>query len=91
MDRSWDDFVRECLSGQAPATQSDRGWFALWERFDESRVSPACTNFYSDIRSVANAFHRRMLEASDAARRAGLYPGVCRDIRHRYRVDSPDW
>jgi hypothetical protein len=32
-----------------------------------------------------------MTEAADAARRAGVFPGEARDIRHRYRLDSPDW
>ena len=40
LDASWTDFVADCLAGRAPSTRSDRGWYALWERFDDTKVSP---------------------------------------------------
>ena len=53
LDASWTDFVTDCLSGRAPSTRSDRGWYVLWERFDESKVSPACTRFFADFKMAA--------------------------------------
>ncbi len=91
LDRSWDDFVAECLDKKAPSTRGDRGWFALWERFDEARVSPACVRFYADFKFAANDFNSRMIEAADRARRGGVYPGVCRELRHRHRIDWAEW
>ena len=91
LDASWTDFVTDCLSGRAPSTRSDRGWFALWERFDDTKVSPACTRFFADFKMAAREFERRMTEAADRARAAGVYPGVCRQLRQRHRLDSPDW
>ncbi len=91
LDRSWTDFVADCLSGRAPATRSDRGWYALWERFDDTKVSPSCARFSADFKAAAREFEQRMTDAADAARRVGVYPGVCRQLRQRHRLDSPDW
>ena len=91
LDASWTDFVTDCLSGRAPSTRSDRAWYALWERFDDSKVSPACTRFVADFKIASREFERRMTEAADRARAAGVYPGVCRQLRQRHRLDSPDW
>jgi S1-C subfamily serine protease len=91
LDASWTDFVTDCLSGRAPSTRGDRGWYALWERFDETKVSPACTRFFADFKMASKEFERRMTEAADRARAAGVYPGVCRQLRQRHRLDSPEW
>jgi S1-C subfamily serine protease len=91
LDASWRDFVADCLAGKAPATRSDRGWYALWEKFDDAAVSPACVRFVTDFKVAAREFEQRMTDAADRARRAGVYPGVCRQLRHRHRLDSPDW
>jgi len=91
IDRSWADLRAQCMSGPAPHARGDREWFVIWEGFDENRVSPGCSNYYGDLANTAKGFERRMSEASDAARRAGVFPGEARDIRHRYRLDSPDW
>ena len=64
-------------------------WFAIWEGFDE-KVSAGCSNYYADLKH-RGGFRRLMSDAADAARRAGVFPGEARDIRHRYRLDSPDW
>jgi hypothetical protein len=91
LDESWDEFVPDCLSGRAPSARGDRAWFVLWERFDTSTVSPACTRFYANFQAAAVDFQRAMAQANDQARQQGVYPGVCREIRRRYRLDSPDW
>ena len=91
LDRSWTDFVRDCLGGRAPTTRGDRGWFALFGRFDDSAIAPGCVRFYADFKFAAQQFNERMTEAAEGARRAGVYPGVCRTLRQRYRVDWSDW
>ncbi len=91
IDRSWETLVGQCLSGRGPSAHGDRDWFAIWEGFDDSKVSAGCSDYYSDLKAAALMFRRRMGEAADAARRAGVYPGQARDIRHQYRVDSPEW
>ena len=91
LDHSWTDFVADCLSGRAPSTRSDRGWYALWEKFDDSKVSAACTRFLVDFKGAAREFEHRMTEAADRARASGVYPGVCRKLRQRHRLDFADW
>jgi S1-C subfamily serine protease len=91
LDRSWTDFVADCLAGRPPSTRSDRGWYALWEKFDDSKVAPACTRFLVDFRTAAREFEHRMTEAADRARASGVYPGVCRQLRQRHRLDFSDW
>ena len=91
LDDSWADFVRSCLDGKAPFTRSDRGWYALWEKFDDSRVSPSCVRFYTDFKIASREFQQRMVDAADQARQQGVYPGVCRQLRAKHRLDSPDW
>lgn len=91
LDGSWDDFVKDCLGGKAPFTRSDRGWYALWEKFDDARVSPACTRFVADFKVAARAFERRMTDAADEARRQGVYPGAARQLRAKHKLDSPGW
>ena len=91
IDRSWSDLRAQCMAGPAPHARGDREWFVIWEGFDENRVSAGCSNYYADLANTARGFQRRMSDAADAARRAGVFPGEARDIRHRYRLDSPDW
>jgi S1-C subfamily serine protease len=91
LDQSWTDFVADCLAGHAPSTRGDRGWYALWEKFDDTKVSPACTRFFVDFKTAAREFERRMTEAADRARMVGVYPGVCRQLRQRHRLDFADW
>jgi len=91
IDRSWETLVGQCLSGRGPSSHGDRDWFAIWEGFDDSKVSAGCSDYYGDLKAAALMFRRRMGEAADAARRAGVYPGQARDIRHQYRIDSPEW
>jgi S1-C subfamily serine protease len=91
LDASWTDFTTDCLGGRAPATRSDRGWYALWEKFDDSKVAASCMRFLTDFQLAAREFAARMTEAADRARVAGVYPGVCRQLRQRHRLDSPEW
>ena len=84
IDRSWETLVGQCLSGRGPSSHGDRDWFAIWEGFDDSKVSAGCSDYYGDLKAAALMFRRRMGDAADSARRAGVYPGQARDIRHQY-------
>jgi S1-C subfamily serine protease len=91
LDRSWETLASQCLSGRAPSTHGDRDWFVIWEGFDDTKVGAGCSDYYSDLKAAALKFRRVMADAADNARRAGVYPGQARDIRHQYRLDSPEW
>jgi hypothetical protein len=91
LDRSWGDLVAQCTSGRLPEARGERGWFLIWEGFDETRIARDCGSYFAEFKSAAQSFERRMTEGIDLARRGGVYPGEARDIRHRYHLDSPDW
>ena len=54
-------------------------------------VGGCSSDYYGDLKAAALKFRRPTSDAADSARRAGVYPGQARDIRHQYRLDSPDW
>jgi len=91
IDRSWETLLGQCLSGRGPSSHGDRDWFVIWQGFEDSKVSPGCSDYYGDLKAAATKFRRLMSDAADSARRAGVYPGQARDIRHQYRLDSPEW
>jgi S1-C subfamily serine protease len=91
LDRSWESLTSQCLSGRSPSSHGDRGWFVIWESFDDTKVGAGCTDYYRDLKDAALKFRRIMADAADHARRQGVYPGQARDIRHQYRLDSPEW
>jgi hypothetical protein len=86
LDGEWTRFVRSCLA-RSPRANGERGWFAMWDRdFDAIPMNPGCANFYRDYRQAADAVRARVVEADEAARRAGVYPGTRRALRARYRL-----
>ena len=91
LDRSWQEITSKCMSGSAPSTSGDRDWFVLWERFDDNLVSPACSSYYGSFKAAAAEFREKMEEAAEIARHGGMYPGECRDARHRNHVDWSNW
>ena len=91
LDRSWHEITSKCVSGSIPSTGGDREWFVIWERFDENRVSQACNSYYTNFKAAADEFRGKMAEAAEIARRGGMYPGECRDVRHRNHVDWSEW
>jgi hypothetical protein len=45
----------------------------------------------AQIRANAEAIKRLSLNADEDARRAGVLPGVRRDLRQKYRLDCRGW
>src|SRR4029079_4782692 len=75
IDRSWETLVGQCLSGRGPSSHGDRDWFAIWEGFDDGKVSAGCSDHYRDLRPAALISRARRGGPAAAARRAGVYPG----------------
>lgn len=91
LDAHWERFTRSCVSERARSS-GDRAWFAIWDsRFGSAAVAPSCGDFYEQLRTAADEVRRRMAEAEESARRAGVYPGVRRSIRSQYRLDWDGW
>jgi len=90
-DAEWSRFASAC-SARVTGVAFDREWFALYEpRTIRMPISPECEDARAQFRAAAEAFCARMADLDDAARRAGVYPGVQREIRSRLRLEYSGW
>ena len=91
-DDFWDRYKASCLGGQRPGGSYDREWFSVYEnRVPDGRGVPGCARWLGDLNEMAGRVRAAMKEAEEAARRLGVYPGVRRDLRRRYRLDWRGW
>ncbi len=94
IDDNWGRFKASCYGGTAPGGPSsfDREWFVLFEPQGLSgTVAPGCGAFFSDLRLNASTVRDAVLKAEEAARQAGVYPGVRREAKRVHRLDYPGW
>jgi len=91
LDGEWVRFRQACYSGSVVGV-FDHEWQALLsDRALPGLVAPECGIYLMDFRREAAVFRDVMLRSDEAARQAGLYPGVRRDARRKYRLDSDAW
>ena len=91
LDEYWRKFKSSCYEGRVAGGSFDREWFALWDpRAMQGAVSPGCEQSFADARGAARDIRTGVLNAQEAARRAGVYPGTLRDVRRRNRLEFPD-
>jgi S1-C subfamily serine protease len=91
LDEYWRNFKSSCYEGRVAGSSFDREWFALWDqRAMQGAVSPGCEQSFANIRGAARNVRTGVLNAQEAARRAGVYPGTIRDVRRRHRLEYPD-
>jgi hypothetical protein len=50
-----------------------------------------CPAWLNIVRNNADVIWGQMVQAMEAARRQGVYPGVTRDIRRQFKMEGPDW
>lgn len=92
LDSYWAQYSRFCVSSAVNA--GDRAWFATYQR---NGVTPApisaynCDGFFDSLNRDAGEVRRQLEAAAEAARRAGVFPGVMRDLRRQYRMDWIGW
>ena len=94
IDDTWGRFKASCYGGTVPGGPSsfDREWFVLFEPQGLSgTVAPGCGAFFSDLRQNASTVRDAVLKAEEAARQAGVYPGVRREAKRVHRLDYPGW
>ena len=92
IDTFWDSYAESCI---ATAIRSgDRAWFAAYEP-DGVQLTAAsgydCEGWLTRVRSEAERVRTTVVDATEAARRQGVYPGVMRDLRRQHRMDWPGW
>jgi hypothetical protein len=91
LDDYWQRFRAAC--GVEPlANSGDRPWFGIWAK--PATLVPSggsCLGTYNTVAVTARRFYTSMTAADEAARTAGVYPGVRRDLRRKYRLEWNGW
>ena len=92
LDGYWNRYSKSCIS--SARRSGDRAWFAVYETNGVTVVGISeydCQNFLARVNSYADQIKETMTKEGDTARQAGVYPGVLRDLRRRYRLDWSGW
>ena len=93
IDDLWRQYKKSCLGQGAPAFPDGRSWFSVWSPGfsvnDEGQAQ--CHVLLNEVFRLATDVKRGMAQAEESARRAGVYPGVRRDIRRKYGMDWSGW
>ena len=92
-DLEWSEYAKWCGVVASSAPSGGRAWFAIWSAAAVAggNARANCSNMYRDIFERANRMKAVMSDASERARRAGVFPGEMRDIRRRYSLDYDGW
>ena len=92
IDAYWNRYATTCVS--SPSRSGDRPWFAVYEP-DAVRLNGTsiynCQSWLDTVRNNALQIKTEVDAAAEAARQAGVYPGVLRDIRRRHRMQWAGW
>jgi len=92
IDTAWENFQRNCLVNPTSAGDAQRSWFPLRDAPPSFKTADVwCANRLDTITGSIRDFARAMREAGEQARRAGVYPGVLREVRRKYRFDWTGW
>ena len=92
IDAYWNRYATTCVS--SPPRSGDRPWFGVFEA-DAVRLNGTsiynCQSWLDTVRTNAAQIKTEVDEAAESARQAGVYPGVMRDLRRRYRMSWAGW
>jgi hypothetical protein len=92
LDSYWSRSSAACVVSSARA--GDRPWFAVYEP-NGVRINVAssynCDGWFDSLESNAAQVRAEMDKAAEAARQAGVYPGVMRDLRRQNRLQWSGW
>ena len=93
LDAQWAEYVRWCGIDASRAASGGRGWFDVWSGSGAGggNARPDCSSARHGILERANGVRAGMTEASERARRAGVFPGEMRELRRRYALDYDGW
>ena len=92
IDGLWSRYAADCVV-RAPRT-GDRAWFAALESNSVEISRSAkwnCADWLDTVRERADEVRAVVMQATETARHNGVYPGVQRDIRRRYKLDWSGW
>lgn len=92
LDDYWNRYASSCVT--SAARSGDRPWFAVFEPNGVSLNMAAtinCQSWLDTIRTNAVPIKNTLDQAAEISRRSGVYPGVMRDLRRKYRLDWNGW
>jgi hypothetical protein len=90
LDEYWRRFKASCYDGTI-AGAFEHEWFAMWEpKAMQGVVARGCGSSFADLKHLADQIRNEILTAEEAARQAGVYPGLRRDARRKYRLEGVD-
>jgi trypsin-like peptidase len=87
IDAYWQRYARGCVV--SASNTGDRAWFAVYEPGGVKLTSDRgdCGDWLQSVKSNAEQIRMRLRNATDEARRSGVYPGTLRDLRRKHRLD----
>jgi len=92
IDTNWNRYASTCVASSTRT--GDRPWFAIYEpkgvRITVTSVYD-CEGWLKSLRANAEQIQVEMDQAGETARQQGVYPGVLRDMRRRYRLQWSGW
>jgi hypothetical protein len=93
LDSAWREYATWCGVGAPAAPVGGRTWFAIWSAVGASagNARSNCASMRSEVLEHASRVKAAMMDASERARRAGVYPGEIRDLRRKYSLDYDGW
>ena len=92
LDAYWSKYAGSCVS--ASSRSGDRPWFAVFE-VNGVRLNAMsalnCQSWLETLQSNAEPIRAAVEKAGESARQNGVYPGVLRDLRRKYRMNWSGW
>ena len=92
LDSYWNRYSATCVASSART--GDRPWFAIFEP-NGVRINATsaynCESWLDNLLTNAAPVKQEMENAAEAARQAGVYPGVLRDLRRQHRLQWSGW
>jgi hypothetical protein len=88
VDSYWERHAASCVSGTNNA--SDRRWLAVLQPNGvrlSNNGTVDCREWLNTLASNARIIEQEIRNANELGRRAGVFPGVMRNIRRRHRLD----
>jgi len=92
IDSYWTDYKKNCPAPSMPAGQRDREWFGVWAAppVNTMPTGGGCSSLHTIVQ-FATAVKNAIESSNETARRAGVFPGESRDLRHKYRLEWDGW
>ena len=88
LDEYWKRYERWCVA--AADRNGDRPWFGIYRTggISINTTSPYdCGGWLETVRTHAGTIRTALEQVSDIARRDGIYPGVLRELRGKFRLN----